>query len=412
MSVNNTVPVANTSLVFHYDVTNTKSYKGPSGTNVLNQITGNTDSNSYFSLTTGTQSVYIPGLKKTFPNATYIDLLNNYSGGSGQCCVQGMTYGTVLPVTASTVYTYAIVYKSMNGYTHPNFMYQYQYGPSGYLGEYGLFDTNYRTSLGDGWYSAWNTYTMGSGVNTTYTYFYNYDYTNAINRMWVAKAMLLAGNYSGGMNPDLWPDLSQNRTSSQNIYNMATNEALSSSAMGYGTTGLPNFNGNNYFKSTSNVSILSDMTLSAWIKPTYSAGPHKTVICTDPKYRCGAKLMSFKNSHRYGIWLGFGSSDYEALVSGNISDNVTKLLTATWNRDTGLAKVYLNGVLQQTFNTGISSHMSLNTGNVHVGTGYELDWGASNMFEGNIHSSSIYNRTLSEAEVLQLFNASKSKYGL
>jgi hypothetical protein len=54
----------------------------------------------------------------------------------------------------------------------------------------------------------------------------------------------------------------------------------------------------------------------------------------------------------------------------------------------------------------------MNTGNVYVGAGYEFEWGASNMFEGNVHSSSIYNRTLSDAEVLQLFNASKSKYGL
>jgi hypothetical protein len=193
---------------------------------------------------------------------------------------------------------------------------------------------------------------------------------------------------------------------------MATNEALNASTMGYGTAGLPNFNGNNYFKSTSNSGILGDQTLSAWIKPTYSAGPHKTVICTDPQYRCGVKLMTFKNTHRYGIWLGFGSSDYEALVSGNISDNTTKLLTATWKRSTGVAKVYLNGVLQQSFSTGVTSPISVNTGNVHVGAGYESEWGATNMFEGNVHSSSIYNRTLSDAEVLQLFNASKSKYGL
>ena len=68
-------------------------------------------------------------------------------------------------------------------------------------------------------------------------------------------------------------------------------------------------------------------------------------------------------------------------------------------------KTYLNGVLQGTLNlTG--SITRLNTSDVYIGNGYN---GFTPM---NCYSVHMYNRTLSDTEVLQNFNITKSRFGL
>jgi hypothetical protein len=74
-----------------------------------------------------------------------------------------------------------------------------------------------------------------------------------------------------------------------------------------------------------------------------------------------------------------------------------------------LHKVYLNGILQITNTTAIirSATPSANIGAV----GY--DYGiAGRILSGNIFSHSIYNRQLSDLEVLQNCNATRGRFGL
>ena len=68
-------------------------------------------------------------------------------------------------------------------------------------------------------------------------------------------------------------------------------------------------------------------------------------------------------------------------------------------------KTYLNGVLQGTLNlTGPITR--LNTSDVYLGNGFN---GFTFM---NCYSTHMYNRTLSDAEVLQNFNNTKTRFGL
>ena len=174
--------------------------------------------------------------------------------------------------------------------------------------------------------------------------------------------------------------------------------------------------GNSYITTNTNCSLSGNQTLTAWIKPVYNSGPHKTVICTDINYPYGVKLMCYKNTARYGIWLGWAgasNTNYEALVAGNICDGVTRMLTGTWRQDTGVATVYLNGVSVGSFSTGITDPIPLVDGKIRVGGGYEVrDFGNGQSFEGTIYSASIYNYALSPAEVMNLYTSTKGYYGL
>lgn len=206
------------------------------------------------------------------------------------------------------------------------------------------------------------------------------------------------------------------RSNTQGLLDLTGNSTLNLSTMTtYTNTSGLNWSGNNYITTANNCNLTSDQTLTAWIRPTKSGantGPHNTVICTDPGYQYGIKLMNYKNNSRYGLWLGFGSSNYEALYAGNINDGVNKMFTGTWTQSTGVVKIYINAQLVSTINTGVTSAISLNTGQIHVGTGYELAWGNGNMFEGDIYAAAIYNRALSDTEILKNFNSQRSRYSV
>lgn len=196
----------------------------------------------------------------------------------------------------------------------------------------------------------------------------------------------------------------------------AINNPVYQSDNSFQFSGLPSSaGGGSYFRNTSNSGILGSVTLNAVIAPTYNEGPHKTVICTDTNYRFGAKLMSFKNYHRYGIWIGFGVNHpnypggFEAFTNGNISDGTRKMITGIWDEAAGEARVYLNGVRTSTHNVG--QHTMVNTNaNIHVGVEYHAF--GSGPYQGKIYQTSIHNKALTDSEVKHMYDVFRSRYGL
>lgn len=174
-----------------------------------------------------------------------------------------------------------------------------------------------------------------------------------------------------------------------------------------------NASANSYATTNTNCNLTGDQTLTAWIKPTFgSSTPHRTVICTDKDYQYGIKLMNYKNNARWGLWLGWGTSNYEALTGTNINNDQWKMITGTWKQSTGIVTLYLNGEYVTQFSTGNTSALSLSTGNIWVGMGYELSFGNGQSYEGKIDSAAIYNRTLSLDEIRQLYLRTKSRFRL
>jgi hypothetical protein len=66
---------------------------------------------------------------------------------------------------------------------------------------------------------------------------------------------------------------------------------------------------------------------------------------------------------------------------------------------------YINGKLQNTIALG---NLSISSNSIRIGSSPDSFW---SKFTGNVSTFSIYNRELSATEILQNYNATKSRYG-
>jgi hypothetical protein len=102
---------------------NIRSYKGPPLTNKLPNLTASSASGGTYVLAASSEIVDIPTVGST--NVTVCNLQNT---GASWCCVNFMSFGNGGNIfTGSTLYTYLLLYRVDSGYTHPNFMYRYEY---------------------------------------------------------------------------------------------------------------------------------------------------------------------------------------------------------------------------------------------------------------------------------------------
>jgi hypothetical protein len=102
-------------------------------------------------------------------------------------------------------------------------------------------------------------------------------------------------------------------------------------------------------------------------------------------------------------------------VTGSYNNRVqstTNTRTGAWFNSCGTyssasTKIYTNGVLEGTIaNQTLLSQTGVKQGRIAA------DSGTANYMGGNVAIAQIYNRALSAAEVLQNYNATKTRFGL
>jgi hypothetical protein len=147
---------------------------------------------------------------------------------------------------------------------------------------------------------------------------------------------------------------------------------------------------------------VNGITLNTWVYNNNSSGGWKAVI---QRNRNGTQAAV------YGIWrstsngwqfrLGGGGVDSTINIT-NATTGIWVNLTLTYNKTTLIA--YINGV-----NVGTNTPIGYvnDTQNLLIG-----DASVSEYFKGGIASTQIYNRALSQAEILQNYNATKQRYNL
>jgi hypothetical protein len=418
MALSHSPSIVTNGLVLCLDAANLKSFKGVNATNILNSIAYNqsNQSSAAYRVTNGEESVYIPSLG--IVTSKYVDFYNDY-GGSGVCCPNLYSYGTGLSVSPNTTYTYSIIYKTTTGYSHPNYMYRYEYASNGaYAGEAGVHSTSNRTSLGDGWWFAWGQFTTSATTATLNTYLFHYEYGTQ-NRVYVYRAALYQGTYiippehiltpgqvrgttvaTGGG----WADLSGTSNHGQLVNGTSYNSSNGGSLVFDGTDDVVlNGVGNNY--------PYPYHTLDVWVKspglsPTMNGGGG--LIAFD----YGRILMiNYQGGISYYMHDGnnylFISSITENLIFNNTWHNVVAL------RGMSTYQVYVDGVLKDSGSNGGNlgwnglngwSAMASVIGDNPNDVRYKL--------LGNIASVKMYNRALTAAEVQQNFNALRGRYGI
>jgi hypothetical protein len=305
--------------------------------------------------------------------------------------------------TSGSVYTYSFDYKKISGTNSsfsPSAFYKNGY-KSPDAGSAATSITDTIVDLEDGWKRLTRTYT------STYSG-YNFYRTN-LNTDNTLDFEYLFDNFMVNEGTPV-PFVDSTRSNTASLIDLKKTTDIDVSNVSFDSTGQPDFDGaGDFIKASSTHSIIGDITLEAVFNEDSASAPHTTVICTDTGHQYGVKLMSYKNTNRYGLWLGFGSSSYVAMHAGTLDNNTTYHLVGSWKRSTGEVKIYLNGVLKSTLSTGQTSAISLNEAKIVIGADYHsLSYGLN----GKVYVGKVYQKVLTDDEVKENFNAIKNRFNI
>jgi hypothetical protein len=120
-------------------------------------------------------------------------------------------------------------------------------------------------------------------------------------------------------------------------------------------------------------------------------------------YTRASNISPYTGFGSFGII--FQSGPQYSVGVNNISINVPYIITSTYSPTT--IALYINGSLSISASTGNSP--AFDTNGLRLGSGNRSFNG---FFNGTIYSYKQYNRVLSSVEILQNYNAQKSRYGL
>lgn len=402
-----------------YDAANAKSFRGVPATNVLNGINfSRSDTNtSLVKSTNGTETVYIPALG--YVTSKYVDFYNDYGGGSGECCPNLYSYGTGLPVSGSTTYTYSIIYKTATGYSHPNYMYRYEYNSSGgYVTESGVHSTTNRTSLGGDWWFAWGQFTTQATTATLNTYLFHYEYAT-YNRIYVYKAALYLGSTvmpakhllspgevrgstvaTGGG----WKNLSGGTFEGEVFNGLAYNSDNDGALVFDGVNDYAQFNS----------ATFTPYCLDFWLYNNNAVPDNDGAIGGPSTYQT---LIHYPGGMiSLGGWTGSATNEALHIWSFTGGGRLTYTRTAVpvgihnwvFNWNGSHYDIWVDGA-KQTVYAGSSGHALLSELTSAIKLGYD---GSTYYFHGKIFSFKMYNAQLSDNNVRQNFSAVKRRFGL
>jgi hypothetical protein len=167
------------------------------------------------------------------------------------------------------------------------------------------------------------------------------------------------------------------------------------------------FDGSNDFIKPPNSTTLqlTNFTLSSWIKVNIiNANQFIIDTSTDTANGLGYSYrINSVNKIRFWAYNANGLLDSNSSIVNGVWYNIV----STYNNTSKLQTIYINGVLDNS-NTYSQTFVVSNVSNLQIGGSQVL----GGYLNGNIAQTSIYNRALSATEILQNYNATKTRFGL
>jgi hypothetical protein len=196
----------------------------------------------------------------------------------------------------------------------------------------------------------------------------------------------------------------------RNLASNSINFSISSKPT-YSTTakGLFNFNGSStFFTSPENSSFNTEtFTIECWAR-TSSINQNGFLF---EKGNVNSQYAVFLENPNIKIRTNTGLSglaDLQFTAASYIQANVWFLVTASYNN--GLKKFYINGVLLGT--QTVSGTLNTNANGMSIGVYGGENGGRGYYYSGDIANLKFYNRVLTDTEISQNFQATKTRFGL
>ena len=340
-----------------------------------------TTNNLIFSYDTGDMDNSFKGAPKTNLLSSYGRTYGNQSSSvfKTQYYSRDVFVPTLGVRTVETIETY-----NDSGYTHPNFMYRYEYGASGYITEGGLHNDGNRTHLGDGWYHAWGNLTTQPGTTTMYFYFYMYEYAT-YNTIDIAGVMFTQGPEI--LRPRQFIPFGTTRSVTQGLLDLTGANTLDLTNVSYSSTGEITFDGTDDF-------INSSFTERTVANPTLEAVVYRST--TTGRYESIIQINNASDDALYvypGGTLGF----WPCTTSGlSVPAGRWSYVAASYN---GSVMTYcVNGAFQN-ITTGCGDITDFDY--IRIGA---INGSDGERWIGRIAVAKVYNRALTQAELTQNYN--------
>lgn len=190
-----------------------------------------------------------------------------------------------------------------------------------------------------------------------------------------------------------WSDISRGGNSGTLVNGPTFNSANGGSIV---------FDGVNDYVNTSLITSYGDFTVGIWFKHTGNLIAYQRLI---------------DKNYINGFWIGRNSSAANSW-GGGVRESLSPygryitLVDGQWHyivsRREGTTHTIFGDGITNTVNGTVSS-TALNNNNILIGRSDQV---ATDSMAGNISQIQIYNRALSASEILQNFNATKTRYGL
>ena len=406
----------NDSLVFAFDGADlVNGFKGPPSTNLIGSIqyAYGEQNSDLFKTHYGTRKALIPHLgEKT---VHYVDIYIDYNGGYGNCCLSLFSFGQA-PVSQYNTYYYQIIYRTVNDYYHPNYMYQYQYGSNGYITEYGVHNPSNRYHLGDGWYMAWGTITTPPSISYLQCYLFHYEYAT-YNRVELAGVMINNVNYH--FSPRAFLNPGETRSATQSLIDLTGRNTIDVSncsigpwlatyilpATGVGITETTeqlrsaiNFDGSDdrLVVTPGSTITLNDYTIEVVFR-LFTPIPSKRQYLVDPRGDGGesnSPLYLLVDTSPNQMTIVGGNSNYEVTSPSITPDSNRNHVVLT--RSGSTCKIYWNGDEVASGDTGSAQLTIANA--FRIGT-YSAGSSGQYFLYGNMSVARIYSKALTEEQI-------------
>ena len=387
MSAHANPDIVDDNLVFIYDTDDGKSYKGEPTVNLVGAMTksfsswsGLTGSTEYYTTSTGGQGV---------------KLITTSSGG-----VRWYVSSTIYNIQASTQYTISATVKYTGGTPHPNLLYVRQYDGNGQTSESGKFTTANVRDLGGGWKRIWRTFTTDS--TTTHINLQGYEYTTG-KTIYIQDLQFELKSHA-----TQFAGVSTTRSATQGLIDRTGTSTINISNASFDSNAQMTFDGtDDYINDASfDMGTPTDITLECTIRFNGSLdSADRKVMHYNKTGGTNAvfQLRKGDSASRLMYQAHNGSQWYTMTDTDAIESDTWAHFMITHSGTSAI--MYKNGVQSATATMG-NLHWT-NANNLLIG--YRAN---SEYWKGDIPTMKIYNRALTAAEVLQNFNATKSRFGL
>ena len=180
------------------------------------------------------------------------------------------------------------------------------------------------------------------------------------------------------------------------------------------------FDATDDFVSVGNIGAITSFTVLVWCYPT-NVTSYRNILDCNFNYNAttgniGPRLEMNSAGNLSWLYSNITNSNdsfyVQAAMNSGFAANTWYYVGITYSSSANTSITYLNGYNTNNGRTSYGAPTGFvgTMNNIILGKGFFLD--ASRLYAGRIASSTIYNRALTATEVLQNYNATKSRFGL